>query len=125
MLINVRLTYRLLSQFFDLDPWESILNEVNESTSLVSFHGRIVLHVEFSLNFFLIELKIIFELIYDFAPNFNYNSITNRFVRTRLSFVDEVPREAMPKTNPTFLYGSKVLNGAYANAAELYKVNFP
>jgi len=108
LLINVRFTYRLLSQFFDLDPWDSILSEVNESTSMVSFHGRIVLH-------------IIFELIYDFAPNFNYNAITNRFVRTPLSFVDEVPRDAMPKTNPTFLYGSKVLNGAYANASELYK----
>lgn len=43
--MNVRFTYRLLSQFFDLDPWEAILNEVNESTSMVSFHGRIILHV--------------------------------------------------------------------------------
>jgi cytoplasmic FMR1 interacting protein len=74
----------------------------------VSFHGRIVLHV-------------IFELVYDFAPNFNYNGITDRFVRTPLAFSDEVPREALPKSNPAFLYGSKVLNGAYANSAELHK----
>jgi len=105
---NIHLTYDLLRQYIELDPWDSLLKEVNESTSLVSFHGRIVLH-------------IIFELVYDFAPNFNYNSITNRFVRTPLSFSDEVPRDAMPKTNPTFLYGSKVLNGAYANSSELYK----
>jgi len=105
---NIRFTYNLLSQYFMLDPWDSILNEVNESTSIVSFHGRIVLHV-------------IFELVYDFGPNWNYNSITERFVRTPLSFSDEVPRDAMPRPNQAFLFGSKVLNGAYANAGELYK----
>eukprot|EP01114_Cavostelium_apophysatum_P018213 TRINITY_DN5592_c0_g1_i1.p1 TRINITY_DN5592_c0_g1~~TRINITY_DN5592_c0_g1_i1.p1 ORF type:complete len:1338 (-),score=458.14 TRINITY_DN5592_c0_g1_i1:118-4131(-) len=108
LLANVRYTYRLLSEYFELDPWDSILTEVNESTSLVSFHGRIILH-------------IIFELVYDFGSNFNYNSITNRFIRTPLSFSDEVPRDSMPKTNPTFLWGSKVMNGAYANAMELFK----
>ncbi len=42
---NVRLTHSLMSQYLELDPFEDILNEMNDSTSLVSFHGRIVLHV--------------------------------------------------------------------------------
>jgi hypothetical protein len=41
-----------------------------------------------------------------------------------LAFSDEVPRESQPKSNPAFLYGTKVLNGAFLNAAELYKKFF-
>jgi len=111
LLNTVRLTHTLLSEYLQLDPWDSILAEVNESTSLVSFHGRIVLHV-------------IFELVYDFGPNWNFNSITSRFIRPPLVFTDEVPREAMPKLNPVFLFGSKSLNAAYANTHDLYKKFF-
>eukprot|EP01119_Soliformovum_irregulare_P019520 TRINITY_DN6199_c0_g1_i4.p1 TRINITY_DN6199_c0_g1~~TRINITY_DN6199_c0_g1_i4.p1 ORF type:complete len:1378 (-),score=485.69 TRINITY_DN6199_c0_g1_i4:58-4191(-) len=111
MINNLRLTHSLMSKYFNLDPWDSILAEINESTSLVSFHGRIILHV-------------IFELVYDFAPNFNFNAITNRFVRTPLAYADEVPRDSAPKPNPTFLYGTKILNGAYANAQDLYNKFF-
>lgn len=87
-----------------------MLNEINESTSLASFHGRIVLH-------------IIFELMYDFLPNYNYNSITNRFLKlpNMFLFTDAVPRDAMPKTNPQFLQGNKALSAAYANSLELSK----
>ena len=42
---NIRLTHSLLSKFFELDSFDEIFNEMNEGTSLVSFHGRIVLHV--------------------------------------------------------------------------------
>eukprot|EP01113_Clastostelium_recurvatum_P001498 TRINITY_DN1060_c0_g1_i3.p1 TRINITY_DN1060_c0_g1~~TRINITY_DN1060_c0_g1_i3.p1 ORF type:complete len:1328 (-),score=521.15 TRINITY_DN1060_c0_g1_i3:101-4084(-) len=107
-LMALRLVHRLLSKYFVLDPFDTTLAEVNESTSLVSFHSRIVLH-------------IIFELMYDFAPNFNYNSITKRFIRAPVTFTEPVPRDAMPKSNPTFLFGNKALNGAYANSAELLK----
>ncbi|EFA78321.1 component of SCAR regulatory complex [Heterostelium album PN500] len=107
-LINIRLTYRLLSQFLQLDPLESILNEVNESTSLVSYHGRIALHT-------------IFEIMSDFAPNYTFNSITQRFIKAPYLFTEEVQRESMPKTNPLFLFGNKQLNAAYANSAELHK----
>eukprot|EP01117_Protostelium_nocturnum_P005158 TRINITY_DN1874_c0_g1_i1.p1 TRINITY_DN1874_c0_g1~~TRINITY_DN1874_c0_g1_i1.p1 ORF type:complete len:1354 (-),score=489.30 TRINITY_DN1874_c0_g1_i1:93-4154(-) len=108
LLSNIQLTYFLMAEYYSLDPWEDILAESNERVSLVSFHGRIVLH-------------IIFELMYDFAPNYNFNSITNRFVRTPRTFVEKVVRESMPKLNPLFLYGSKTFNGAYANSAELWK----
>jgi cytoplasmic FMR1 interacting protein len=111
MLVNIRLTHKLLSEYFELDPWDHFYTEVNESTSLVSFHGRVVLHV-------------IFELMYDFLPNFNFNSITQRFIRTPFTFSQEVPRESMPKTNISFLYGNKALTSAYSNSGELYKKHF-
>lgn len=44
-LTHLKLTHQLLSKYLPIDPWESIFSEVNESVSLVSFHGRIVLHV--------------------------------------------------------------------------------
>jgi cytoplasmic FMR1 interacting protein len=34
---------------------------------------------------------------------------------------EEVPRDAMPRTNISFLYGTKVLNGAYTGSDDLYK----
>lgn len=106
LLLNIRMTHQLMSKFFHLDPWDSVLNEMNESTALISFHGRIVLH-------------IIFEIVYDFAPNFCFNSISNRFIRR--NFSQEPPRDAMPRTNISFLYGSKVLTQAYQNSDELHK----
>ncbi|PRP73917.1 component of SCAR regulatory complex, partial [Planoprotostelium fungivorum] len=99
LLSNIQLTYFLMSENFSLDPWEHILKEANDSTSVVSYHGRIVLH-------------IIFELMVDFAPNMNYNMITNRFIRNPITFA--------PKNNPTFMYGSKTFNTAYANSDQLY-----
>eukprot|EP01132_Coremiostelium_polycephalum_P008287 gene8287-10183_t len=105
---NIKLTYKLLSEYFELDSFESIFNEVNESTSLVSYHGRIVLH-------------IIFEIMSDFATNYTYNAITQRFTKAPHLFTDEIQRENMPKTNPLFLFGNKQLNAAYANSAELHK----
>ncbi|KAN0039438.1 hypothetical protein ACTA71_001632 [Dictyostelium dimigraforme] len=105
---NIKLTHKLLSEYFDIDPFESIFNEINESTSLVSYHGRIVLH-------------IIFELVADFAPNYTFNSITQRFVKAPYTFTEELKRDALPKTNPVFLFGNKYLNAAYANSIELYK----
>jgi len=108
LIFNVHLTHHLLSEYLELDPWYHIYQEVDESTSLISFHGRIVLHV-------------IFEIIYDFASNFNFNGITNRFIRTPLPYADVVPRDAPPKTNPNFLFGSKSLNTAYSYSSELSK----
>jgi cytoplasmic FMR1 interacting protein len=108
---NIRLVHGLMSKYLDLDPFDDILNEINESTSLVSFHGRIVLH-------------IIFELVYDFFPNFNYNSITQRFIRSPIKASAEVPRDSMPKPKIPYMYGNKFLNGAYANVFQLYQQFF-
>lgn len=83
-------------------------NELNESTSLVSFHSRIVLHV-------------IFELMSDFFPNYTFNNVSQRFVRNTFTFASAVSRDAMPKTNPMFLQGSKPLSMACAYSSELAK----
>jgi cytoplasmic FMR1 interacting protein len=91
----------------ELDPWEDILAEANEVTALRNFHGRIAVH-------------IIFELVYDFFPNFCYNSTTQRFVRTPFSLVDERQRENPPKVPHVFLYGSKSISHAYAAWMALY-----
>ena len=58
-----RLTHQMLSNFVVLDPFEAMLSEANQS--VVSPHGRITLH-------------IFWELIYDFIPNYCYNSTTDR-----------------------------------------------
>lgn len=42
---NVRLTHRLLSEHFDIDNWDAIWSEINENASLLSFHGRVIVHV--------------------------------------------------------------------------------
>lgn len=107
LLNNIKFTYTLLRDYFEIDSWESILSEVNESISLMSYHGRIVLH-------------IIFEIVYDFAPNHCYNAVTNRFVRKNFTS-EEVPRDAMPRSNVNFLYGTKLLVSAYQNSDDLYK----
>ncbi|KYQ91088.1 component of SCAR regulatory complex [Tieghemostelium lacteum] len=105
---NLKLTYKLLSEYFTMDSFEMIFNEVNESTSLVSYHGRIVLHT-------------IFEIMSDFSRNYTFNGITQRFVKAPHLFTDEVQRDAMPRPNPTFLFGNKHMNAAYGNSAELHK----
>ena len=60
-----RLTHKMLSKYVSLDPFVSMLREVDQGVSAP--HGRITLHV-------------FWELHYDFLPNFSYNSTTERFV---------------------------------------------
>lgn len=58
-----RLTHEMLSEHVLLDSFDSMIREANQAVS--SPHGRITLH-------------IFWELIYDFFPNFCYNSTTDR-----------------------------------------------
>jgi len=105
---NIKLTHELLSEVLHIDPFDEILSEVNDSTSLVSFHGRIVFHA-------------LFELLQDFFPNFNFNSTTNRFTKAAFSFTEPLQREVPAKSvNPNYLYGSLALNRAYQQAADLF-----
>jgi cytoplasmic FMR1 interacting protein len=107
MLDNIKLTHHLLSQYLPLDQFDALLAEVNESTSLVSLHGRILLH-------------IIFELTIDLTPNFVYNMITQRFIRAPHIFTDPVPRQPMPKSdNPTYLFGNKPLERGFMSQLDL------
>lgn len=105
---NIKTMHRLMSEILQLDSWESIVAEVDSSLSLASFHGRIVLH-------------ILFEFVSDLTPNFLFNGITKRFVRAASLGREEeaVPREAQPKPNLQFLFGSKMLTQAYSAVGEL------
>eukprot|EP00003_Mantamonas_plastica_P000908 TRINITY_DN106_c0_g1_i11.p1 TRINITY_DN106_c0_g1~~TRINITY_DN106_c0_g1_i11.p1 ORF type:complete len:1475 (-),score=530.80 TRINITY_DN106_c0_g1_i11:1304-5728(-) len=105
---NVRRTHELLSAKLELESFDTVLSELDDSTSVVSFHGRTMLHV-------------IFELIFDLFPNFVFNSNTNRFIRAPYSLVDAVVREKTGSAAPTFMYGSKSMNLANAAITDLYK----
>ena len=101
-----RLTHKLLSRFLYLDPFDNILHEANESVEKM---GRITAHV-------------IWELNYDFLPNFNYNMSTERFVRTPhpLSEEKNVRDRCQPVKNPAWVYGTKQMNDDYAEIMNLY-----
>ncbi|KNC47751.1 serine/threonine protein kinase [Thecamonas trahens ATCC 50062] len=98
---NVREMHRIMSINVTLDPFEVMLNDTADSSSLVSFHGRIILHA-------------VFELINDVVPNMMYSSTTERFVRAPVQFGEDVERVPMPKIPPTHQFGTRTLNNAYA-----------
>ena len=98
----IQLTYQLLSKHFkQLDPYESIFNEVNDSSSLISYHSRIAFH-------------IISELASDFLPNFNYTTTTKRFIRAPISFGEQRNRDKEPSQQPHFMYGNRHFTLAYS-----------
>jgi len=106
MLLAVnRQTHKLLSKHLQLDTFESILREANHNVSAP--YGRITLHVFWELN-------------YDFLPNYCYNGSTNRFVRTEMTFVQELQREKFPNVAHHYMFGSKSLNIAYREVTGLY-----
>ncbi|XP_076821965.1 cytoplasmic FMR1-interacting protein 1 homolog isoform X2 [Clavelina lepadiformis] len=106
MLLAVnRQTHKLLSKHLTLDNFSSILREANHNVSAP--YGRITLHVFWELN-------------YDFLPNYCYNISTNRFVRTPITFSQELQRDKPPNVAHHYLFGSKQLNLAYKEIASLY-----
>ena len=74
----------LLSSQLQLDSFEMMLRETNDDVSLVSFHGRIVIHT-------------LTELISDLFPNFVYNSYTRRFIRQVDDAAPQHPTEKMER----------------------------
>lgn len=94
LLNNFKLAHALLAEHLPVDPFHELFAEVNEDTAVGQFRGRIVMHT-------------FAELISDFFPNFLYNSITKRFVRGRVTFVDPPVRDNPPKNVPSYYwYGS-------------------
>jgi cytoplasmic FMR1 interacting protein len=100
-----RLTHEMLSRYVVLDSFEAMYREANQS--VVSPHGRITLH-------------IFWELIYNFIPNYCYNSTTDRFVLSNLP-TETAERDAPPKGQVNMLYGSKQLKEAYQSIFTLYE----
>jgi cytoplasmic FMR1 interacting protein len=119
MLDNIKLIHLMLSKYILVDSWDSIMKEVNESISLVSFSGRIATHVRE-------------ELIIDLFPNFIYNTFTQRFVNQGED--ENVERDKPPKgVAPYYQYGilyqliklgTKGFNNSYNNMNEQYRLFF-
>lgn len=108
MLLNcTKLTHELLIQYLQLDSFEEMLTEVDESVQIQSVGGRILSHT-------------IQEFIDDFIPNFAYNSVTGRFVRSPCKFVEPIVRANHNKASPIYLYGSKALGFAFHTQNSLY-----
>jgi len=111
MVNAIKTTHSLLSKHLDLDPFESIYSEVNDSTSMVSFEGRIGRHITE-------------ELLMDFFKHFNYNTVTQRFVRKEFKDAADdtkYEREKMPNLPPNYLFGSIFYNASFKVANDLYK----
>lgn len=103
-----RRTHELLSASIHLDLFDDILQEADESLNLYQQDGRILTHT-----IRLISLEII--------PNFSFNAVTNRFIRSPLTFTPGMELPAFPKTQLIYLYGSKGLTIAFASYFRLYQ----
>lgn len=92
---NARTVHKLLSKFLELDGFDDILDEADERLSLQGPNGRIVNHS-------------IRALICDLIANYNYNTITNRWIRSAVIFAPQFQKRTFPKTRVMYLYGTKV-----------------
>jgi cytoplasmic FMR1 interacting protein len=84
MLQILRNTHNVLSSIIELDPFDSILGEIDESVSPTSHNGRIFTHISRSI-------------CYDLIPNFCYNMYTQRFVKAPFP-LRPLEYEKAPKT---------------------------
>ncbi|TPX39959.1 hypothetical protein SeMB42_g06173 [Synchytrium endobioticum] len=109
LLASARETHkRMIQAGLSLDSFDSMLLEMDESVSMTCVNGRILTHT-------------IQELIDCMVPNYAYNSVTTRFVRGPLSFIQELTRPPMTKSPPMYLYGQKNIMTAFNAAHSLYK----
>jgi len=108
MLQSSRAAYELMGKHLTLEPFESILTQVDESISMVNYNGRIVSHV-------------IAELYNDFLVNWCYNSVTERFIRSQ-NFLEN--QRTTRKVNTSGLYGSKALYSTISSITNIYKNYF-
>ncbi len=104
----------LTAEGFVLQPFDQLLAEADESTSLVSFHGRIAFHV-------------IYELVYDFFVSFNFNGVTQRFTPATENVLPEserIVRPKMPARKPQFGLGNSETSMAFSRVFGLYRKFF-
>jgi cytoplasmic FMR1 interacting protein len=92
-----------------MEPFEDIMAEADEETSLIHYNGRIVGHT-------------IQELLNDLIPNFCFNNHTNRFLRTPEATPNSRP--PMPRVLNMYLFGTKPLLSAHAAVFQLYRQFF-
>ena len=117
--------HKLLSEYLYMDPFENILHEgwfsnwcslwlapIFQDSDWVrrwSFWKPIKANESVTKPVSRITAHVIWELNYDFLPNYNYNSSTERFVRTPLQMAEEknTRDKLVNAKNPSYAYGSK------------------
>ena len=89
-----RLAHRLASEILPIDPFDDMLNEVDESLSIGCMGGRLLSH-SFT------------EIVNDIMPNYCYSNVTERFVKS-----PNTKNKARPsaKAPVIYLFGTKALN---------------
>jgi len=93
-LIIVEQTRNALAEYLDLDEFDVIFAEVDESVGPSAFAGRSMMHV-------------LGSLVNDVLPNFSYNALTRRFVRSP-ACLKPVDRPKAPKADHQHLgYGAR------------------
>jgi len=108
MLQSSKIAYEFMGKHLTLEPFESLLMQVDETLSMVNFNGRIASH-------------IIAELYNDFLVNWCYNSSTERFIRSQ-NFLES--QRSNRKINTSGLYGSKALYTTMNSVNNIYKNYF-
>lgn len=92
MLLIIKKTYTLLSTSCELDPWDNLLNEVNESYSPTAISCRMTIHTMRSL-------------IMDIFTNYSYNAYTKRFVKSPVALKVMDYNKAPRHISANCLYG--------------------
>ncbi|KAJ1421295.1 cytoplasmic FMR1-interacting, partial [Ochromonadaceae sp. CCMP2298] len=103
-------THSRLSQHLQLDEWDAMLSEVNESFSPSSFRGRISLHM-------------LSSLAKDVLPNFSYNFHTHRFVPSPIAIRPMQYGKAPKQSAVTAVFGPTHAK-AFENCARLTRSFF-
>jgi cytoplasmic FMR1 interacting protein len=101
-------THRMLSQFLHLEPFEDLLKEVDESVGIAENNGRIVTHV-------------VHEIVQELIPNYCYNNVTARFLKSTVFYAEPVQRPNIPNAKPMYLYGTKNLSIEYTMKNGFFK----
>jgi cytoplasmic FMR1 interacting protein len=92
----LRLTHEMLSVHLDLDAFDLTFTEADETNS---GSGRILAHISA-------------EITGNFASQFSYNSVTDRFLRTPLELAPLKKRPSSKQHKQEFLFGNKVFRKA-------------
>lgn len=68
-----------------------------------------------------IALTLALDLSSEILPKYCYNGTTQRFVRTKLMFVEETSKDKPANAQPAYYFGNKTLNAVYQHIAGLYQ----
>ncbi|KAJ3331715.1 Cytoplasmic FMR1-interacting protein 2, partial [Kappamyces sp. JEL0680] len=101
-------THKMLSEFLELERFADILNEVDECIVPCENNGRIVTHAAQ-------------ELVRDVVPNYGFNNVTSRFLRSSVFYAEPAQRPNFPNARLMYLYGAKNLSIEFSLKYGFYK----